>query len=89
VPITLSINGKQERLADGTTIAALLAQRQIRPDVVTVEINEQIVDARRYGMTCLKDGDVIEMVYVIGGDRPRGPAARAARSSTGQSRWAR
>jgi thiamine biosynthesis protein ThiS len=70
VPITLSINGKQERLEDGITIAALLAQRRIRPDVVTVEINRQIIEARRYGMTCLKEGDVIEMVYAIGGDRP-------------------
>jgi sulfur carrier protein len=67
--ITLSINGKQESVEDGTTVAAWLAQRHIRPDVVTVEINRRIVEPTRYDATPLRAGDVVEFVYIMGGDR--------------------
>ena len=67
--VTLSVNGKQESVEDGTTVAAWLEQQHIRPDVVTVEVNRRIIDPTRYGATPLHAGDVVEFVYVMGGDR--------------------
>ena len=67
--IAISINGKLESVADGTTVAGLLERMAVRRDVVTVELNRSIVDPARFEATALRPGDVVELVYLVGGDR--------------------
>ncbi len=63
----VTINGQQEALADGLSVANMLATRQLQPIRVAVEINEQIVPRKRFDETTVKAGDRIEIVTFVGG----------------------
>ena len=65
--VTVTVNGKAESLAAGTTLAQLLAQRKIRPEVVTVELNDAVVERARFGGAVLRAGDRLELVFYMGG----------------------
>jgi len=63
----ISINGKVEELPDNMTIEALLGKKEIRPEVVTVELNDQIVNKKNLKAITLKADDKLEFVYFMGG----------------------
>ncbi len=65
--MNLFINGKKKELEEKMTIGQLLKARKIRPEVVTVELNEKIIEREKYGDTVLKEGDKLELVYYMGG----------------------
>lgn len=62
----VKING--EMLAkDGMNVADVLADMNINPQNVAVELNEEIVPKASYVSTVLSDGDVLEVVRFVGG----------------------
>ena len=68
--ITIYLNGKKEEIQDSLNISRLLEAKKIRPEVVTVELNEQIVEKIKYPQTLLKANDKLEFVYYMGGGMP-------------------
>ncbi len=64
---TFYLNGKEEHCEEGTSISRLLEDRSIRPEVVTVELNDTVVNREEYDGTQLKDKDRVEFVYYMGG----------------------
>lgn len=65
--ITIYVNGKEEKIKDGMSISSLLQVKNIRPEIVTVELNERIVERDKYKETLIKDNDRLEFVYYMGG----------------------
>jgi len=65
--ITIFLNGKKEEIEEGMTISKILEARKIRPEVVTVELNEQIIERSKYPKVSLKANDKLEFVYYMGG----------------------
>jgi len=65
--VTIYLNGKKEKISDNMSVAELLEAKKIRPEVVTVELNESIIDRTKYGNTLLKPDDKLEFVYYMGG----------------------
>lgn len=65
--VAIYLNGKKEEIEDNMNIRELLNIKQIRPEVVTVELNEKIVEKNKYGDTALKSDDRLEFVYYMGG----------------------
>jgi thiamine biosynthesis protein ThiS len=65
--MNLFINGKKKELEEKMTIGRLLKARKVRPEVVTVELNDKIIEREKYGDTVLKEGDKLELVYYMGG----------------------
>lgn len=63
----LTINGKNEDIPSGTTVSGYLKQNQIRPEIVAVELNCEILDKSQYDATELHSGDVLEIVMFMGG----------------------
>ncbi|OGW82721.1 MAG: thiamine biosynthesis protein ThiS [Omnitrophica bacterium RIFCSPLOWO2_01_FULL_45_10] len=63
------LNGKKEEIETGMSLSNLLAAKKIRPEVVTVELNDSIIERARYGEALLKDKDRVEFVYYMGGGR--------------------
>ena len=61
------VNGKKEGVEDGMTVSGLLAAKNIKPEVVTVEFNDRILEKQKYNETILKESDRIEFVYYMGG----------------------
>jgi len=63
----LLINGKKENIDDNLTIAAFLKAKDIRPEVVTIEVNEKIVERDKYQEMKLQSNDKMEYVFYMGG----------------------
>lgn len=64
------VNGSPFESTDGISVRELLKQRQVKlPDMVSVELNETIVDRAAFDTTKLAEGDRIELLYFMGGGR--------------------
>lgn len=64
------LNGKKEEIGKGMSVLELLQLKNIRPEVVTVELNDQIIEKAKYNSTFLKTDDRLEFVYFMGGGSP-------------------
>ncbi|MCM8814518.1 MAG: sulfur carrier protein ThiS [Candidatus Omnitrophica bacterium] len=65
--IKVLINGKEEILESETNVLELLKKKNIRPEVVTVELNGKIIERKDYQTISLKNGDTLEFVFFMGG----------------------
>jgi thiamine biosynthesis protein ThiS len=61
------LNGENREFADGTTIDELLDAENIRRDYMAVERNQKVVRKHDFATTVLFEGDVIEIVKLVGG----------------------
>jgi thiamine biosynthesis protein ThiS len=65
--IKIFVNGKEEMLEDKINISELLKQKNIRKEIVTIELNNKIINKKDYDTIFLNEGDKVEMVYFMGG----------------------
>ena len=63
----IKLNGKQQQIQDGLTVSDLLLKWKIRAELVTVEVNETILQKLDYDATKIKEGDNVEFVFYMGG----------------------
>ena len=64
----LIINGKEEMMPDVLTVTDLLKIRGIEtPEMVSVELNSEILSRVDFEQTYLKEKDQIEVLYFMGG----------------------
>jgi thiamine biosynthesis protein ThiS len=62
----LTVNGQPREVADGTTVRQLVAQFNLVPEKVAIELNRRLVRSEKYDAP-LCDGDAIEIVTFVGG----------------------
>jgi thiamine biosynthesis protein ThiS len=67
--IALKINGKPVLLDGPTSVLAYLERLAVSPRSVAVEHNGAIIERDAYASTTLGDGDVLEIVRMVGGGR--------------------
>ena len=65
--MTLTVNGDPHTCAEGLTIEALLREKTYTFPLKVIIVNGQVVHKTRLASTVLNDGDVIEVVHLIGG----------------------
>ena len=65
--IELTVNGKTRTLEQPIRVSAYLEQLGINPQIVAVELNGEILRRERFAATCLEQGDVVEIVRMVGG----------------------
>jgi thiamine biosynthesis protein ThiS len=65
--MNVRINGEEREIAEGQSITGLLSALEIRPGRVVIELNRSIVPRNAHESTCLKEGDVLEIVHFVGG----------------------
>ncbi len=63
----IQLNGAAHQVADGLSVAGLLASLGLPRQKVAVERNEAIVPRSTYEQVLLTPGDQIEIVHFIGG----------------------
>ena len=64
----LIMNGKESNLAEGLTISGLLIAQEVKmPEMVSVELNGQILKRSEFESTKLSQGDKVEFLYFMGG----------------------
>jgi sulfur carrier protein len=67
--VNLIISGKNETvdLAQNTISELLKVKKVEMPEMVSVELNGEILRQAEYGSTVVKDGDEVEFLYFMGG----------------------
>lgn len=64
----LVINGKPADINGSLTVVQLLAQKNVKiSEMVSVELNGEILRRSDFEETALKDGDTVEFLYFMGG----------------------
>jgi sulfur carrier protein len=63
----IQVNGESRTLAEGSTIADLLAELGLSSQGVAVEVNRDVVPRGRHAEHTLVEGDEVEVVRAIGG----------------------
>lgn len=69
----ISINGQEELFSEEhLSVAALLLAKDVEsPDMVSVQLNGSIVARETYQETIVKDADILEFLYFMGGGADR------------------
>jgi thiamine biosynthesis protein ThiS len=67
IPVTITLNGDRLEVAASLTVSGLLAQLDIDPRRVAVELNLTVLKRTTFDATSLHEGDVIEIVNFVGG----------------------
>ena len=65
--INITLNGKEQQIQSGLNVSDLLLKWKIRAELVTVEVNDTILQKLDYDTTGLKEGDNVEFVFYMGG----------------------
>ena len=63
-----TVNGKEADLREALTVGEMLVGQKVKmPEMVSVELNGQIVRRSDFEDTVLADGDTVEFLYYMGG----------------------
>ena len=67
--MTIKVNGKTETLANGSvSVTELLKLQNVKmPDMVSVQLNGDILERASFGATQVKENDEVEFLYFMGG----------------------
>jgi len=65
--IHIRVNGEDREIAEGSTLADLVEQLSLHPRRIAIERNKQLVRRAQHAKTVLADGDVLEIVTLVGG----------------------
>jgi sulfur carrier protein len=74
--IALRVNGRPVQLDEPTPLPDYLRGLGVDPRAIAVEVNGEILPRDRYAACTLRDGDVVEIVRMVGGGRPAAAAGR-------------
>lgn len=65
--IALQVNGRRVELDGPTALVSYLEKLGVSAQAVAVELNGVIIERSAYGDAKLNDGDVVEIVRMVGG----------------------
>lgn len=66
--MTITVAGNKKEYENGINLPTLIEKEQIdNADYVTVTINDEFVEREKFPETIIKDGDVVEFLYFMGG----------------------
>lgn len=65
--IEVELNGRRREIPDGLSVVGLLEFLELRPELVVVERNREILTRDRYHDEAVVAGDVLELVHFVGG----------------------
>ncbi len=63
----IHINGKEKEITEGMALDALLKEFDISTVGTAVEVNREVIPKRTYAQKRLKEGDVVEIIRMVGG----------------------
>ena len=64
----LVVNGKESAFNENLTVSKLLVEQQVKmPEMVSVELNGQILKRAEFEQRILEEGDKVEFLYFMGG----------------------
>ncbi len=76
--IRIRVNGEDRRLAARTALATFLTTQDVPAQFVAVAVNNEVVRRADHPRVILQDGDVVEIVRMVGGGCGRQDKTRSA-----------
>ena len=64
----IMVNGEPKELNDETNLLDLILDLGVKPEMIAVQHNEDIVDRKNFDHVILQEDDVIELIRIVGGD---------------------
>ena len=62
------VSGEKKEVKDNLTLPELIPKENVEmPEYITLSINEELVPSDEKETTVLKEGDVVEFLYFMGG----------------------
>jgi len=61
------VNGNSTEIPDGTDMASLIEQLELKGQRLAVEVNEELVPRSRFDAHLLAPGDQVEIIHAVGG----------------------
>lgn len=62
------VNGEESSFSEALTVDELLVEQNVKmPEMVSVEVNGEILKRSDFDSTALKEGDKVEFLYFMGG----------------------
>ena len=65
--MTLTVNGDPHTCKEGLTVEGLLREKTYTFPLRVILVNKQVVRREQIPTTLLHDGDVVEVIHLIGG----------------------
>ena len=65
--VRITLNGEQTAMPGPLSVAELVRQLGLKAEHVAVELNKDLVTRSRHAETPVADGDVLEVVTLVGG----------------------
>jgi len=65
--MNITVNGELRDVQADMSIRLLIESLSLKPELTAVQLNEMIVPRDDVGATMLSDGDVVELIRVVGG----------------------
>lgn len=65
--LRIQVNGEPREVNDGSSLPELIAELQLKPQQIAIELNQQVIRRAHWATTMLRDGDRIEIVHFVGG----------------------
>ena len=65
----ITVNGKEQQFTDNeiTLLELIKLNNVLQPDMVSVQLNENFVNREDYGKTIVRDGEVVDFLFFMGG----------------------
>lgn len=61
------LNDEPKEIIEACSLQALVAQLQLKPERLAIELNRQIIRRAVWPTTILQEGDQLEIVHFVGG----------------------
>ncbi len=65
--MTITVNGDPHACGEGLTVEGLLKEKTFTFPLKVIFVNKRVVRREQLATTVLQDGDVVEVVHLIGG----------------------
>jgi thiamine biosynthesis protein ThiS len=63
----ITVNGTPRDISEGSSLTDLLKQLNLNIETTIVELNRDVVAKTDYNATALTEGDILELVRLVGG----------------------
>lgn len=71
--MNITVAGNKKQVEDNITISKLIEAEQVEnAEYITVTVNDEFVDKEVFDTVSLKEGDVVEFLYFMGGGHSNG-----------------
>ena len=78
----ITVNGEVQKVQPGLSLTELIRQNNVeQPDMVSVQVNDDFVDRTEWDALEIKEGDVVDFLYFMGGGAPSFPSPLSVPSS--------